>query len=85
MFFVGMISPVDTENKRLDKQLRDNCKKKIWIILGVEVVCVSAFFVFSRVEFLQAAVMALIIESILLGVGKLVNKKGEDKYVNCDL
>lgn len=74
--FIGIISPIDTENKRLNKQLRDKCRKKIMIILGIEFFGIVVFFVLLKNKFLHAATMALVIESVLLGLGKIKNKKG---------
>ena len=66
---IWIISPVDTKNKRLGEQLRDKCRRKIKIILGVEFVCIVVLFILTHNEYLRAATMALAMNSVLLGWG----------------
>ena len=72
---VFVISPIDTENKRLDKQLKSECKKKIGLILCIELVVMIVFFGLGKLHFLQMAVTALCAECILLVLGWFVNQK----------
>ena len=69
------VSPIDTENKRLDQKLKCICKKKIGLLLCIELVSLIVFMILDRIIFLQMAVTALGIESILLLLGKIVNQK----------
>lgn len=82
--FIFLISPIDTENKRLDHGLREKCKKRIHLILGIELITVAIFFSLGQTEFLQIVVAALSVESFLLGVGQIVNRR-RDKYVDCNV
>lgn len=69
------VSPIDTENKRLDQKLKRICKKKIGFLLCIELVSLIVFMILDRIIFLQMAVTALGIESILLLLGRIVNQK----------
>lgn len=82
--FILFISPIDTENKRLDHGLREKCKKRIRLILGIELITVVILFSLGQTEFLQIAVAALSVESFLLGLGQIVNRR-RDKYVDCNV
>lgn len=82
--FILIISPIDTENKRLDRGLREKCKKRIRLILGIELIAIVILFLSGQMEFLQMAVTALSVESFLLGLGQIVDRR-KDKYVNCNV
>lgn len=69
------VSPIDTENKRLDQKLKRICKKKIAMFLCIELVGVIVFMMTKKNDFLQMAVTALGIENILLIFGKIANQK----------
>lgn len=79
LIFGGIIlsvSPIDTENKRLEQKMKRICKKKIGLLLCMELISLVVFMVLGKILFLQMAVTALGLESILLLLGKIVNEKG---------
>lgn len=74
IFIIGIVSPVDTRNKRMSECAKKNCRKKVIIILSIEIIIILSFGMVLRLRFIQAATVALLVECFLLGLGKCVNK-----------
>lgn len=77
IIYIGIMSPIDTENKRMNQELRDKCKKKVLFLLGIEAVIIILFLVLEKRRFMCVAAVAVFIESTLLTAGKIVNRKDE--------
>lgn len=81
---ISLLSPIDVENKRLSQKHKRICKHKIFLLLFIESMCMIGFVILHKLDFIQMAVAALGLESILLTAGKIINQRGE-KNVNCNM
>lgn len=80
--YIGIMPPIDTENKRMSQELRNKCKKKVLFLLGIETVIIILFSVLRKKRFMCAAATAVFIESVLLAAGKIENRKTKE-WVKC--
>lgn len=75
MFIIGVVSPIETENKRINKSLKKKCRKKIIFIICFDIIVILIFAISLKFRLVQTATIALSIECVLLGLGMFVNKR----------
>lgn len=80
ILIIWRLAPVDTENKRLDATEKQKFQKRTRVIILIEILIAVTTYLMNIESVAAAAMLALIITSVLVLTGLLKNKKERSKY-----
>lgn len=73
LIVIGILAPIDSEEKRLTKQERQKYKKKS-IVIGAVIACIG-IILYNRSNIFYSSTVTLVLESLLLILGKFKTHK----------